>query len=235
MKKAISILVCLLFVLTTLYPAGVIITVCFGYSFELISVSAFAVAIGVVSVCIVVLDLVYKNTLENNTMRSLLAIITPLSLINAVFYIFEDPQIWVIVSVLFSACCSCFLAVKHGKPLALKIVALSLSALMALPIGFLSFIALIFGNFGQNTVVKTVVSPSGEYYAQVIDSDQGALGGDTLVDVYEKSGLNAILFKIEKNSFMIIFGFNRSLQTKSLTNRLTKGFIRLYIILDNAV
>ena len=38
-----------------------------------------------------------------------------------------------------------------------------------------------------------------------------------------------------KNSFIIIFGFNRSLQTKSLTNCLTKGFIRLYIILDNAV
>lgn len=68
-----------------------------------------------------------------------------------------------------------------------KIVSLVLSALMVLPIGFLSFIVLIFGDIGQNTVVQTVDCPSGEYYAQVINSDQGALGGDTFVDVYKKA------------------------------------------------
>lgn len=160
MKKAISILMCLLFVLTILYPAGVIITACFGYSFQLISVSAFAIAIAALSVCIVIL--VFKNQLESRTVQILLAIITPLSLINAVFYIFECPQIWVIASVLSSVGCCCFLVVKHGKPLALKIVALVLSALMILPIGFISFIALIFGNIDQNTVVQTVESPSGK-------------------------------------------------------------------------
>ena len=206
MKKAISILICLLFSLTILYPAGIIITAGFGYSFELISVSAFAIAIAAISVCIVVLDFICKNTLENNTIRILLAIITPFSLINAVFYIFACPQIWVIASVLLSAGCCCYLTVKYGKPLALKIVALVLSALMILPIGFFSFIALIFGNIGQNTVVQTVESPSGKYYAQVIDSDQGALGGDTLVDVYKKSGINLILFKIEKKPQRVYFG-----------------------------
>ena len=197
---------CLLFSLTMLYPAGVIITACFGYSFELISVSAFAIAIAALSVCTVVLDLICKNTLENNTIRILLAIITPFSLINAVFYIFECSQIWVIASVLLSAVCCCYLTVKYGKPVALKILALVLSALMILPICFFSFIALIFGNIGQNTVVQTVESPNGEYYAQVIDSDQGALGGDTLVDVYKKSGVNLILFKIEKKPQRVYCG-----------------------------
>ena len=105
MKKAISILICLLFSLTILYPAGVIITACFGYSFELISVSAFAIAIAALSVCIVILDLVFKNQLKSKMVQILPAIITPLSLINAVFYIFECPQIWVIASVLLSAGC----------------------------------------------------------------------------------------------------------------------------------
>lgn len=206
MKKAISISMCSLFVLTILYPAGILITACFGYSFELISVSAFAIAIAVLSVCIVVLNFVLKNILENKTMQILLAIITPLSLINAVLYIFEYPQIWVIASVLFSAGCCCYLTVKYGKPLSLKIVALVLSALEILPIGFFSFIALIFGNIAQNTVVQTVESPSGKYYAQVIDSDQCALGGDTLVDVYKKNGINAILFKIKKKPQTVYFG-----------------------------
>ena len=206
MKKAISILICLLFSLTMLYPAGVIITACFGYSFELISVSAFAIAIAVLSVCIVILDLVFKNQLESKTVQILPAIITPLSLINAVFYIFECPQIWVIASVLLSAGCCCYLTVKYGKPLTLKVVTLVLSALMILPIGFFSFISLLFGNIGQNAVVQTVESPSGKYYAQVIDSDQGALGGDTIVQVRHKEEFNALLFKITKKPQRVYLG-----------------------------
>ena len=206
MKKAILILTCLLFSLTIIYPACVIIAACFGYSFELTGVSAFTIAIATLSACIVVPDLIYKNALENNAIGSLSVIVTPLSLINAVFYISECPKIWVIASVLLSAVCCCYLTVKYGKPVALKIVALVLSALMILPICFFSFIALIFGNISQNTVVQTVGSPSGKYYAQVIDSDQGALGGDTRVNVYQDCGINAILFKIEKKPQRVYFG-----------------------------
>ncbi len=198
MKKAIPILICLLFMLTILFPAGTFVSAYFGYTFELISVSAFAVAIAVLSVCAVVLDFRFKYSFENKVIPVLLAVITPLSLCNAAFYMFECSRIWVVASVLISSGCCCFLAVKHGKPLALKTVALILSALMALPIGFLSFILLIFGNIGQNTVIQTVESPSGKYYAQVVDSDQGALGGDTLVDVYTQSGFNAVIFRVGK-------------------------------------
>ena len=206
MKRAISILMCVLFVLTILYPVGVILTTFFGYTFKLISVSAFAIGIAALSICVVILDLIFKNTIESKPMLTLLTIIAPLSLLNAVFYIFKDPQIWVIANVFSSAGCSCYLTIKYGKPLALKITALVLSALMVSPIGFFSFFALIFGNIGQNTIVKTVESPNGKYYAQVIDSDQGALGGDTLVDVYEKNKINAIFFKIEKKPQRVYFG-----------------------------
>ena len=206
MKKVVSFLTWLLFILTTLYPVGVMITACFGYRFELISISAFAIVLAVLSVCIVAPDNIHKNTLENKALRILLAIISPLSLINAVFYIFEYPKVWVIAGVLISAGCCFYLTIKYGKPLALKIIALVLSALMVLPIGFISFIFLIFGNIGQNTIVQTVESPSGKYYAQVIDSDQGALGGDTLVDVHEKSGINAIFFRIEKKPQRVYSG-----------------------------
>ena len=206
MKKVQFLLMWLLFILTILYPAGVLITASFGYDFELISISAFAIVIAVLSVCIVVLDGVFKNKIENKVLQILFAIISPFSLINAVFYIFECPNIWVIAGVLISAGCCFYLTIKYGKPLALKIVALTLSVLMVLPIGFISFVSLVFGNIGQNTVIQTVESPSGKYYAQVIDSDQGALGGDTFVDVYEKSGINAILFKIEKKPQRVYSG-----------------------------
>lgn len=205
MKKTISILMCLLFVLTILYPVGVEITECFGYNFKLVSISAFAIAIAVLSVCIVALDVAFESPEENVIIRILSAVITPLSLINAALYIFVCPRIWVIASVLISVGCCCYLTIKYIKRLAIISVSLGLSALMLLLIGFLGFITLIFGDIAQNTVVQTVESPSGKYYAQVIDSDQGALGGDTIVDVYE-SGINALLFKIQKKPQRVYFG-----------------------------
>ena len=120
MKKIASILTWLLFILTILYPAGVPITACFGYGFELISMSAFAIVLAVLSVCIIVFDHIYKNTLENNPLQVFLAIIAPFSLINAVFYIFACPKIWVTAGVLISTGCCFYLTVQHGKPLALK-------------------------------------------------------------------------------------------------------------------
>ncbi|MEE1199626.1 MAG: hypothetical protein U0L09_03145 [Christensenellales bacterium] len=205
-EKARSVLMGLLFVLTVLYPAGILVSAGCGYTFRLISVPVFAVVIAAVSAGIMLLEFMVKSTLENRTMRILSAMMAPLSIVNAVFYIFECPQIGVIAGVFVSAGCCCRLTMEYGEPLLLKAIALALSALMALPMVFFSFVALVFGNIGQNTVVKTVESPGGEYYAQIIDSDQGALGGDTLVDVYEKGGIDLMLCQIEKKPQRVYLG-----------------------------
>ena len=196
----------LLFILIILFPAGTLISACFGYTFTLFNVSVFAVATAMLSVYTVVLTLVFKRTPESRVLRILLTILAPLSFIHAVFYLFACSRIWIVASVLVSAGCCCFLAGKHGRPLALKIVALVLSGLLALPVAFIGFIALIFGNIGQNTVVQTVESPGGKYCAQVIDSNQGALGGDTLVEVHEKGGVDAVLFRVEKAPQLVYVG-----------------------------
>lgn len=60
--------------------------------------------------------------------------------------------------------------------------ALLLLLLMLLP--FLLFLLSLRG-LSQNTVVQTLQSPEGTYFAQVIDSDQGAMGGATIVEVYQ--------------------------------------------------
>lgn len=197
---------CLLFGLTVLYPAGVIIAGCFGYHFTLFSVPGFAIGLAALSVLAVVLDLACRNTTDNTVLQILLASITPLSLLNSVFCVFACPQIVVIASLLLCTVCCCYLTAKHGKPLGLKIAAFVLAGVMILPIGFFHFLALFFGNIGQDTVVKTALSPNGEYYAQVIDSDQGALGGDTLVKVYQDWELNLLLFQITKKPQTVYFG-----------------------------
>lgn len=78
---------------------------------------------------------------------------------------------------------------------------------MVLPIGFFSMAVLLFGNIGQNTVVQRVELPSKQYYAQVVDRDQGALGGDTLVDVYERNGINmTFFFQVKKKPQRVYVG-----------------------------
>lgn len=206
MKKVTSFLSCILFVLTILYPVGVILTACFGYRFILANISGYCITIAILFVCTVFLDPIHKRTHENETMANLYAVITLLTLISAFFYIFECRQLGVLISSLVSAGCCCYLTVKYGKPLKLKITALVLSGLMVLPLCFFGFMSLTFGNIGHNTVVQTIESPNGTYYAQVIDSDQGALGGDTIVNVCKTSRLNAIVFKIEKKPKTIYRG-----------------------------
>ncbi len=206
MKKVISFLICSLFALTILFPAGVLITACFGCAFELTGVFAFAVLIAAVSVCTAVLSFVYGCETCGKAIRAVSAVLSPVSLVNAVFLMLECNRIPIVVSVLISALCCCLITVKLGKPVALKAVALIMSAIVALPVGLMSFVLVVFGNLGNNTVTQTVVSPNGKYYLQVVDSDQGALGGDTFVDVYESRGLNALLFHVSKKPQRIYRG-----------------------------
>lgn len=206
MKKIISILAYVLLAFIVFLPITMMLFSCLGYTFKLTSYSLFAIITALIAVSTVALSVKAKEFIQNSAVPVLLALSAPLSLINAVFYILECGTTSVIVSMLICICCCCYLTVKHGKPLVFKITCLVLSALMLLPVGFLSFLALAFGNLGENLVVQTAESPNGAYYAEVINSDQGALGGDTLVDVYENKEIDVLIFKISKKSQRVYHG-----------------------------
>lgn len=195
-----------LFAMTLLCPAGAIIAARFGYRFILISVPAFAIATAALSVVAFGLDIGLKYTLEDETAQVFMAIMSPMSFVNGVVCMYNCPRLLVAASTFLSAGCAFFFMMKHAKPLALKIVAIALSALLILPTAFLGLLALIFGNFGKDTVVQSVDSPNGKYCAQVIASSQGALGGDTFVEVYRNQKIDLFLFKIEKKPQRVYYG-----------------------------
>ncbi len=68
---------------------------------------------------------------------------------------------------------------KFAYPSALKAVSTVLSRVLF----SILFFAFIFADFGSNFVVKSVSSPQNIYTVEVINSDQGAFGGGTLVDI----------------------------------------------------
>lgn len=206
MKRIVTALMWLLLLSVLLFPAGTLIAAYGGYTFKLVLVMPFTVAIAVLSVCAVVLHIRFQSAFDSKLTHVLCAIVAPFSLINAAFFLFGRHPVWAIVSVLITTGCCCFLAIHHAKPAALKIIALSLSALLAYPVGLLGFISVIFGKFGQETVTQTSVSPDGVYYAEVVYSDQGALGGHTVVHVYENCTIDAIVFKIEKTPEQVYSG-----------------------------
>ena len=204
MKRKLSLLCYILFFLTILFMTGKLLLSFIGYTIELFSIPVFSVLLAGLSICIVVLDIVYKNTIEDKALRVFMAIITPLSMLNAALYLLVCGELIVLISTTLCTCCCLYLGIKHGKPLALKIVALALAAMMFWPMCILSFLSIL--PIGKNTVIKTVESPNGNYYAELIDSDQGALGGDTLVVVHHKRGLNLLLFAIKKKSQTVYLG-----------------------------
>ncbi len=64
--------------------------------------------------------------------------------------------------------------------------------------------AIFFGliaSIGSNTVVETAYSPDGKMYAELINSDQGALGGDTIIKVYKVNS-----FDIFRNGETVYIG-----------------------------
>lgn len=68
----------------------------------------------------------------------------------------------------------------------LWIIGSILGAVIVVLLGIALFFALLFENIGQNTVVRVLPSPDGTFEARVIDSDQGAMGGATIVEVEKK-------------------------------------------------
>ncbi len=109
-------------------------------------------------------------------------IILPLWLFTCFCFILDSLEI---AAALMLVNCSAAIAtfIKHAKPKIAKILSGIVSALLLVVLAFVVLIASVFKDFGRNTVVESIASPDNKYTAQVIDNDQGALGGNTYVVV----------------------------------------------------
>lgn len=206
MKRAGLVVCCIWVFIFFLVPLVFMSCEHFGYTLEFANYSVFTMLTAQAIVYITVFVSFAEVPSKDELACVLFALATPFLLLNAVFYVLADGGIWVGLSIFTCFCCCCYLTARYGKPLALKVVSLVLSGVMALPVGILVLFMMIFGNISQDTVVQSVASPEGAYYAEVIDNNQGALGGSTLVDVYENKGVKAFVFRIYKKPQRIYSG-----------------------------
>ena len=91
----------------------------------------------------------------------------------------------------------------YVKSVGLKVAFYVLSGLLVLPVCFL----ILMSDFGAETVLAREISPDQTYCAEVIDDDQGALGGATILEVYRYDESFSIgSFEFRKNIRTIYYG-----------------------------
>lgn len=101
----------------------------------------------------------------------------------------------------FLSCYILSLLYKNKRVLQGVCTVLNSILLLIVMVGMFLFVAL--GQIGQDTIVRQEPSPDRTYTAILIDSDHGALGGDTVVNV-------------EYRASVLHLGFGRFVKTKNL-------------------
>lgn len=182
MKRILSFSPPIVFILYAFLPICSLIGVLSGYEFTLYSDMLYMVGLSVVTLAAMVLFLCLKPEL-NKANTVFCALLAPFSAVNGLCLVLADN--WIVSTVFALLCwgCSVVLAVRFVYPSVVKIISLILSVLLLLCLLFASTVKLLFGSFGYQAVVQSVPSPQGTFVAEVIDSDEGALGGDTLFHI----------------------------------------------------
>lgn len=107
--------------------------------------------------------------------------------------------VWVLVSIVLI-----FLAMKSVGG---KIIFGIISTLVCLACGFFMLVFFSFGQIGETSVVKIISSPNDKYQAEVIEVDQGALGGNILVEVSANSNeIKVCIFEFRKRPKTVYTG-----------------------------
>lgn len=201
MIKKISVFIALFTV--SFLPVMTLLLYPLGYSVSLASYEIFSIVSAVI--CIFSYFSI-KDTDYKKPIRFFIAFLPLIQLINTVIYAIKSKSLITAVSM---AVCFISCAVISEKILIsakAKISSVITSSLMFLGIVLISFVTVFFGNLSVNTVIDTIESPNGKYYAEIIDSDQGATGASTVVYIKKTDCVNLLFAKIEKSPERVYLG-----------------------------
>ncbi len=201
------------FVVVSFLPVLALVLHPFRYSVSLFS---YEILSAVSAIICIASCLFLKNTETKKGIKTLSAFLPLIQLINTVIYVIESKSA---LTAVFMAVCFISCAVISKKIITsdkAKIFSVTSSSLMLLVMVLFSFVTVFFGSFSVNTVVDTVYSPNGEYYAEIVDSDQGATGASTVVYAKKAKSLNLLLLEISKTPERIYIGEWREYETMSI-------------------
>lgn len=152
-------------------PVCTAVCFCFGYKFSLFNYIVCSVVFAAFSIVGVVFSFIIKEKAIKKSDTAALVLLPFFSLANWGLYLYESKSESVVIKICVLVCfvCSAVLVIKYVRPLILKIASITLSSLAILPL--ILFVGIKLYPFPKITVVKTVPSPEGTYYAEVTDCD----------------------------------------------------------------
>ena len=219
MKACIGILTAFQLAITCLPLALHSVLDSMGYKLELISYEAIAVII--LLTIVINTALCFKSGEKPGILISVLSNINILLLPFSFLYSWSRSDIKPITEMCFSI--SVFLLIvllfRVRYTWLRWLSTICLIVLIASVCLMTSFVCMAYAVLGvvDDTVIYSIDSPSDEYYAEVIDRDQGALGGNTVVMVYSRYEFNALLFKITKKPVTVYSGEWREYENISVS------------------
>lgn len=198
MKNKRNVIVYALVVLNGFYPVLCLISYLFGYSVYL----GFSL---VYSLWLVVIFMYANHFIKKNEEVQIsksaiicAAFLPLITAVNLAVYVFRDksPAIALVMGI-----CLVFAAVIAEKVLKSN----KGKVLSVISSGFICLVALVFSLFVVSSsylftrsLEKHIVSPDRTYYAEVVNVDQGALGGDTVVYVHRSRGINLFFLSFNR-------------------------------------
>lgn len=207
LKKAAHILPFLLFLVYIVMPAVSLINLLAGYSVWIYSYHAYAFITAAISLVLVINSFFAKDIVMAKAEILCILFMPFLPLINWICYII--PVGWKFTALCMSFCftCALFYMLKRIKQVKRKIIVSLACIIFFIPICFISLLDVLFGDFGVNKVIQVEYSPDKKYKAEVVDSDQGALGGAVFVNICNSEPVIDLYFiKVSKKPRCVYSG-----------------------------
>lgn len=199
MRKLVSALAWCLLALLLLLPAGRLVCAALGWRLSLTKAWAYGLVLAVLSVGTLIAAIVAEDrrsrigkgeTREAARERGpapagprIFYALLPASVLNGVFLLLQRGGIVPLLLFLVTVFSCGILTVLTQKSRALQTASLASAGVFVVPLLVLSIFTMLFGGIAEDTVVRRLPSPDGSSCAEIIDNDQGALGGSTYVEV----------------------------------------------------
>lgn len=216
MKDKTKLILYILLFLSAFFPILTLVLFCLEYSVSLFNYIFSAISSALIFVILTTVILKAKEVVTGKALKFLIVLLPLISLVNAVVYVFKSKSAVVAVCMAICFVCSAVIAEKICKSGKAKLFSVISSGLLSVPLLIFSVLLLIFGSFGVNTVIDSIPSPDGAYYAEIVDSDHGALGSDTVVYIHKNSKLDLFIMTISKTPQPVYVGEWREYETMQI-------------------
>lgn len=180
MKRVFSVSVILLFLMTLAKPLCTLLAYMTSTQLEFRNIPAFVITAAALSVLSPLLLYLF-HIRPGRFISVLIPVLLPLSVLNTLFFLFRWEGCYYLLP---AWCGGCFaLSFRSAVSKTAKSVSVVLTASLLVLLTCAVILVFPFIGLSEDTVVKTVPSPDGTMAAEVVDNNQGALGGATFVNL----------------------------------------------------